>query len=89
VDRIVQALIIGGIVAVIGGSLAWEFYVEPWLRRRRVRRIHRHAGLVLPAYRRLYAEARAQRRRRALREVLVQFDTEDDAIQPVACGENN
>jgi hypothetical protein len=59
--RIVQVIIIGGIVAVIIGSLLCEFYIGPRYRQWRVRRRHRHAAELLTVYRILRAKRRARR----------------------------
>jgi hypothetical protein len=103
VDRIVQVMLIGGIAAVIGGSLLCEFYIEPWLRRRRVRRRYRHAVEMLAAYRSLRAQLRARRLSQVM-AVLNRFIDEDakvmvgpngkiivatGAVFPVECGEQN
>jgi hypothetical protein len=52
-ERVVQGMIIGGIVLLIAGTLAWEWYIEPRYRRWRVRRRHQHAREILSEYRAL------------------------------------
>jgi hypothetical protein len=96
-SRIVQVLLIGGIVAVIAGSLLVEYYVGPWLRRWRVRRRHRHAAQLLTVYRSLRAHLRERRLAQVLAEdaeVLVAPDGKviivaNAAVMPVAWGQDN
>ena len=78
-DRIVQVVLLAATFAVIAGSLLAEYYVGPWLRRRRVRRRHRQAAQMLSAYRSLRAKLRARRLAQVL-GVLNRFIDEDAKV---------
>jgi hypothetical protein len=92
--RIIQALIIAAIVAVVAGSLVAEYWAGPRYRRWRARRRHRHAGELLATYRALRDHLRERRLAQVLAAdapVLVSptGTIAASAVMPVAWGQDN
>ena len=79
IGRIVQALLLTAIAAVIAGSLVGEYWAGPRIRHWRTRRCHHHAAAILPVYRSLRRKLRERRLTLAL-EVIAALGGEDPPL---------